>query len=208
MKKRRCIGLFAALTLAVTGFSVPAGAAGGTDAFPSWNVAYGRQVEVSSVEAALPENVGGLVVDGDNETRWSCDAMKTGTSEDQKQTPQWLVIDLEAPETDAESITINFYKKVWGAQYKIQTAPTNDAETEWKDVETIEHASGSLADDYVEEITDVGTLDRYVRFYFEKVNPESSGCGNRSLNPRDRDNGQTACDGKYLSQQVCGGVHG
>ena len=175
--KRRCIGFLAALMLTVTGFSVPAAAAGEADVFPAWNVASDRQVEVSSVEAALPGNVGGLVVDGDNETRWSCDAMKTGTSEDQEQTPQWLVIDLEAPETDVDSITINFYKKVWGAQYKIQTASTNDEDTEWKDVKSIEHASGSLADDYVEEITDVGTLDRYVRFYFEKVNPQAAGTG-------------------------------
>ena len=175
--KRRCIGFLAALMLTVTGFSVPAAAAGEADVFPVWNVASDRQVEVSSVEAALPGNVGGLVVDGDNETRWSCDAMKTGTSEDQEQTPQWLVIDLEAPETDVDSITINFYKKVWGAQYKIQTASTNDEDTEWKDVKSIEHASGSLADDYVEEITDVGTLDRYVRFYFEKVNPQAAGTG-------------------------------
>lgn len=175
--KRRCIGFLAALMLTVTGFSVPAAAAGEADVFPAWNVASDRQVEVSSVEAALPGNVGGLVVDGDYETRWSCDAMKTGTSEDQEQTPQWLVIDLEAPETDVDSITINFYKKVWGAQYKIQTASTNDEDTEWKDVKSIEHASGSLADDYVEEITDVGTLDRYVRFYFEKVNPQAAGTG-------------------------------
>lgn len=175
--KRRCIGFLAALMLTVTGFSVPAAAAGEADVFPAWNVASDRQVEVSSVEAALPGNVGGLVVDGDNETRWSCDAMKTGTSEDQEQTPQWLVIDLEAPETDVDSITINFYKKVWGAQYKIQTASTNDEDTEWKDVKSIEHASGSLADNYVEEITDVGTLDRYVRFYFEKVNPQAAGTG-------------------------------
>lgn len=175
--KRRCIGFLAALMLTVTGFSVPAAAAGEADVFPAWNVASDRQVEVSSVEAALPGNVGGLVVDGDNETRWSCDAMKTGTSEDQEQTPQWLVIDLEAPETDVDIITINFYKKVWGAQYKIQTASTNDEDTEWKDVKSIEHASGSLADDYVEEITDVGTLDRYVRFYFEKVNPQAAGTG-------------------------------
>lgn len=175
--KRRCIGFLAALMLTVTGFSVPAAAAGEADVFPAWNVASDRQVEVSSVEAALPGNVGGLVVDGDNETRWSCDAMKTGTSEDQEQTPQWLVIDLEAPETDVDSITINFYKKVWGAQYKIQTASTNDEDTEWKYVKSIEHASGSLADDYVEEITDVGTLDRYVRFYFEKVNPQAAGTG-------------------------------
>ena len=174
--RKRCIGFLTALVLAASGIAVPASAQE-TDVFPSWNVASGRQVEVSSVEAALPGNVGALVVDGDNETRWSCAGMKTGTSEEEKQNPQWLVIDLEAPETSVDSITINFYKKVWGAQYKIQTASTNDENTQWKDVASIEHAGGSLADDYVEEITDVGTLERYVRFYFEKVNPKAAGTG-------------------------------
>ena len=174
--RKRCIGFLTALLLAASGICVPA-AAQETDAFPSWNVASGRDVEVSSVEAALPGNVGALVVDGDNETRWSCAGMKTGTSEDEEQNPQWLVIDLEAPETSVDSITINFYRKVWGAQYKIQTASTNDESTQWTDVKTIEHAGGSLADDYVEEITDVGTLERYVRFYFEKVNPQAAGTG-------------------------------
>lgn len=174
--RKRCIGFLTALVLAASGIAVPASAQE-TDVFPSWNVASGRQVEVSSVEAALPGNVGALVVDGDNETRWSCAGMKTGTSEEEEQNPQWLVIDLEAPETSVDSITINFYKKVWGAQYKIQTASTNDENTQWKDVASIEHAGGSLADDYVEEITDVGTLERYVRFYFEKVNPKAAGTG-------------------------------
>ena len=174
--RKRCIGFLTALVLAASGIAVPASAQE-TDVFPSWNVASGRQVEVSSVEAALPGNVGALVVDGDNETRWSCAGMKTGTSEEEEQNPQWLVIDLEAPETSVDSITINFYKKVWGAQYKIQTASTNDESTQWKDVASIEHAGGSLADDYVEEITDVGTLERYVRFYFEKVNPKAAGTG-------------------------------
>lgn len=174
--KRRCIGFLTALMLMVTSISVPA-AVEGSDAFRPWNVALGRRVDVSSVEAAMPENVGSLVVDGDNETRWSCDAMKSGTAEDQVQTPQWLVIDLEAPSTDADSITINFYKKVWGAKYTVQTASTNNSDTQWRDVKSFEHASGSLADDYVEEITEVGTLDRYVRFYFEKVNPQAGGTG-------------------------------
>ena len=66
--RKRCIGFLTALVLAASGIAVPASAQE-TDVFPSWNVASGRQVEVSSVEAALPGNVGALVVDGDNETR-------------------------------------------------------------------------------------------------------------------------------------------
>lgn len=174
--KKSWIGFLTALTLTVSGIPFPASAQE-TDVFPPWNVASGRPVEVSSVEAALPGNVGALTVDGDNDTRWSCAGMKTGTSEEEKQNPQWLVIDLGAPETEAESITINFYRKVWGAQYKIQTAATNDENTQWREVASVEHAGGSLEDDYEEEITEVGTLDRYVRFYFEKVNPQAAGTG-------------------------------
>ena len=54
MKKRRCIGLFAALMLTVTGFSVPAAAAGEADVFPAWNVASDRQVETGTMRQDGP----------------------------------------------------------------------------------------------------------------------------------------------------------
>lgn len=149
------------------------------DPFPSWNVAEGKAVTVSSVENAMPQNVGQNVVDGDTGTRWSSEAMKAGgvVSEDVAQTPQWLVIDLQASQTQVESITIHFYKKVWGAKYRIETADTNNDATQWETVKSFDHTAGSVADDYVERITDVTTLKRYVRFYFEKVNPNAAGTG-------------------------------
>ena len=83
------------------------------DGFDPENVALGKTVTVSSVEQAMPQNVGANTVDGDEGTRWSSERMKpNGAAADTAQTAQWLTIDLQASETQVESITINFYLHV------------------------------------------------------------------------------------------------
>ena len=142
------------------------------------NVALGKTARASSVESALPENVAGNAFDGSADTRWSSNAMKaSGANDDTVQTPQWLMVDLEAEATKATEISVSFFRKVWAAKYRIETAATSDA-TEWTLVKDIpQRTKGSLSDDHVDTFSKEFTLQRYVRFYFEKVNPDAGGTG-------------------------------
>ena len=142
------------------------------------NVALNKPIIASSVESAMAMNTADKAIDGLADTRWSCNAMKSSsTTEQDTQTPQWLVIDLEAETTTVSLIKIDFFKKVWASHYEIQTADSNDGSTQWTSLKTIQRAGGSVADNYQENITDVTTLKRYVRFYFHKVNVNAGGTG-------------------------------
>ena len=142
------------------------------------NVALGKTATVSSIESGMPGNTADKTVDGSTDTRWSADVMKqSGATDASAQTAQWLVLDLEAESTKVTELNISFYMKVWATKYQIQTADTNTTETEWQTVKAVERASGSLANNPVDTFTDVASLKRYVRFYFEKVNVNAAGTG-------------------------------
>lgn len=147
----------------------------------SGNLALGKDVQVSSVEAAMPQNEGRLAVDGiyDSDTsRWSSERMKPNdATEDTEQTPQWLTIDLRAEQTQVDSISVYFHLKVWAVKYEIQTADDNMADTQWETVKTISRDSGTLQDNPIDTFEDITSLKRYVRFYFEKVNVKAGGTG-------------------------------
>lgn len=132
MKRKRWISLLLALALILSSIAIPAKKAE-TQEFPSTNVALGKEVQASSVEEEMPQNLPSLVVDGDKESdtsRWSSEKMKeNGATDADEQKPQWLTIDLQAPKTQVDTLTIHFYKKVWGAKYEIQTADTNTKDT-------------------------------------------------------------------------------
>ncbi|MBQ8856881.1 MAG: cell wall-binding repeat-containing protein [Lachnospiraceae bacterium] len=142
------------------------------------NTALGKTVTVSSVEVAMPGNTGDQTVDGNTSTRWSSERMKdSGATDETEQTPQWLIIDLAAEQTNVTELKVSFFKKVWATKYQIQTADTNTNETTWETVKSIERASGSLSDNPIDTFTDVTSLKRYVRFYFEKINVNAGGTG-------------------------------
>lgn len=180
--KKRCISFLAALAMILTSIVFP-GKSVNADGFDPENVALGKTVTVSSVEQAMPQNVGANTVDGDEGTRWSSERMKpNGAAADTAQTAQWLTIDLQASETQVESITINFYLHVWASDYQIQTAATNDDNTQWRTVHSISrdgnmNNSGRVDRFDSTEVPGIATLERYVRFYFEKVNYTAGGTG-------------------------------
>lgn len=142
------------------------------------NVAQGKSVQVSGLEVQDGRWTGELAVDGirdTEESRWSAPKMKeSGATESSPQTAQWLELDLQAETTQVETIKVYFYRKVWATSYRIQTrASRNDT---WEDVGTPVSKNSNNTDMDVEDtITDVSTLKRYVRFYFEKVNVNAGG---------------------------------
>ena len=169
---KRILVSFLSLMMAVSLFRLPVLKAAET------NVALNKPIVASSVESAMPNNTANKAIDGSYDTRWSCNAMKSnGATESDAQTPQWLTIDLQAETTTVSKITIDFYMKVWGSHYEIQTAATNDDSTQWESLKTISRSGGSVADNYQEVISDVTSLKRYVRFYFHKVNVNAGGTG-------------------------------
>ena len=172
--KKRILSLFLAAVMMLGS----AGISGLDVCAADSNVAQGKTVTVSTVEAAVPENTGDKAADGSVSTRWSSEKMKeSGFTDANDQTAQWLVIDLAAEKTNVSEIRVSFFKKVWATKYQIQTADTNTDGTEWETVKSVERASGSLADDPADTFTDVTSLKRYVRFYFEKVNVNAGGTG-------------------------------
>lgn len=185
--KKKCISLLAAFAVILTGITIP-GTSAEASGFDPENVAAGKTVTVSSVEEAMPQNVGANTVDEDEGTRWSSEKMKENNASDaDEQTAQWLTIDLEAPETQVESISVQFYLQVWASKYEIQTADTNEADTEWQTVASVERTSDSDHSGRQDVFTSEGdsgslelqtsTLERYVRFYFDKVNVNAGGTG-------------------------------
>lgn len=142
------------------------------------NIAKDKRVTASGIENGMPNCKPELVVDGikDGETsRWSAPAMKTGHDENQKQTPQWLEIDLRNEVTNITSINLHFFKLVYSTDYDIQTrAKKSD---EWKTVKHVTSEASGSKQNPVDQITDVKHLDRYVRFVFNKVNHQAGGNG-------------------------------
>lgn len=185
--KKRCISLLAALAMILTGITIP-GKSVNASGFDPENVALGKTVTVSSVEQAMSQNIGANTVDGSTSTRWSSEKMKENNATDSdEQTAQWLTIDLEAPETQVESISVQFYLQVWASKYEIQTADTNTDNTSWNTVASVERTSDSThsgrQDVFVPDgdsgslSLNTSTLKRYVRFYFDKVNVNAGGTG-------------------------------
>ena len=176
MKLKRMLSLFVAVVLLFTSLGIQnmEVKADETDT----NLVQGKTVTASSVESGMPGNTADMVADGSTSTRWSSNKMKeSGISDADAQIAQWLVIDLGEGEYDISEIKVSFFKKVWATKYQIQTADTNTTETEWQTVKAVDRASGSLSDDPVDTFTDVVSLKRYIRFYFEKINVNAGGTG-------------------------------
>ena len=140
------------------------------------NIALNKTASASGVEAAMPNLTANLAVDGQKSdtSRWSAPTMKNGTSPNQQQTPQWLEIDLRNEVTNITSIDLYFYKLVYSIDYEIQTRA--DKKSEWKTVKHVTCQPGNEQNKH-DSITDVEgkRLDRYVRFYFNKVNTNAGG---------------------------------
>lgn len=146
------------------------------------NVALNREVEASSLESAGGAWTADKVTDGDvssADSRWSSAMMRpSGSTAETVQTPQWLIIDLKAEQTQVESIKMYFHLKVWSTQYKIQTCDTKDGA--WEDVYSVTRDDADTQN-VTDEITAAqmtkSVLKRYVRFYFEKLNLRAGGTG-------------------------------
>ncbi len=140
------------------------------------NLAKGKRATASGVESGVESCTADLAVDGDKKTdtsRWSAPQMKRGNDENQKQTMQWLELDLGNEVTEITSIDISFYLKVFSIDYVIKTRADKNAEG--KTVKTMTTQSSSTVTNPVDSIKDVKALDRYVRFEFNKVNPQAGG---------------------------------
>lgn len=140
------------------------------------NIAKGKRATASGVESGVESCTADLAVDGDKKTdtsRWSAPQMKRGNDENQKQTMQWLELDLGNEVTEITSIDISFYLKVFSIDYVIKTRADKNAE--WKTVKTMTTQSSSTVTNPVDSIKDVKALGRYVRFEFNKVNPQAGG---------------------------------
>ncbi len=148
----------------------------------SWDLAAGKPVRASSVEAALPQNVAAMVVDQNPQTRWSSERMKdSGTREGEAQTAQWLLLDTRLADIELDRIEIDFFKKVWPSSYRIQTADEAWPDADWRDLKTIVRPAGSLPDNPQDRILaselEAQPLGRYIRLYFEAVNVQAGGSG-------------------------------
>lgn len=139
------------------------------------NIALNKKATASGVEAQMPQLTPNLAVDGDDQSdqsRWSSEKMKDGKDPNQKQTEQWLEIDLRNEVTDITSIDVSFFKLVYATSYEIQTRPNQDAD--WVTVETITNPVGN-EQNLSNTIKTVDHLDRYVRFVFKTLNTNAGG---------------------------------
>ncbi len=160
-----------ALLLMVSCFTLPTSVKAASD------LAFNKEVTTSSVEAALPNNVGNLVTDGDINTRWSTSGMKTSsTTDSDTQVAQWLIIDLGVEEASVSNIEISFFKKVWATKYRVETAADLNAES-WEELASKEKVSDSTTSDPTDTLEINKNVKRYVRFYFEKINVTAGGTG-------------------------------
>ena len=140
------------------------------------NIAKGKKVTASGVEAEAPQYKPELAVDGDktsDTSRWSAPKMKNGNSANQNQTMQWFEINLGNEVTDITSIDLYFYKKVFSTDFVIKTKENKD--DDWGEpIKTFTTESSDVSDKRV-SITTVPKLKKYVRFEFNKVNTNAGG---------------------------------
>ena len=143
------------------------------------NIAKGKRVTASGVEAEAPQFKPELAVDGDktsDTSRWSAPRMKNGNDANQNQTMQWFEINLGNEVTDITSIDVTFFKKVFSTDFVIKTKENKN--DDWGEpVATFKcEASGDAKDENKKvSITDVTNLKKYVRFEFNKVNTSAGG---------------------------------
>lgn len=159
---------------------------GWTDVYAAGsNVASGKPVEVSEQDSSMPDCLGSMVTDGiigdtDNTTgRWSGGVLKAGIAGNADQS---LTIDLKAAGTTVEEIKIHFYKLVWSRDYIIQTSDSKTGN--WEDLfhvtVTEDQRAGSVQNPSDTISSDqIGSLKRYVRFFFKAGSLNASAGGNR-----------------------------
>ena len=161
-----------------------------------------------TVTASSGQGSASLAVDNDtaSPSQWASEDMKTGTSEDQTQTPQWLTVDLGADKTypiAIDSIKLWYNMKVWPMVYRIETADSNGTDAQWTTLASVSRSpfDGAVKNGVGQDIADEtgntvpttaanadlitktsspalaqdAAVQRYVRFYVEKVNTAAPG---------------------------------
>ncbi len=87
---------------------------------PETNLALNKTVYVSGVEVAN-STTPDLAVDGNRDTRWSSNYMKSNGATNGNN-PAWIVVDLGADVNSISSISMEYYNLVWPASYVVQVA--------------------------------------------------------------------------------------
>lgn len=152
----------------------------GTDGQGYHEVTKGKRVMVSAARGTSNGGAEILGVNPINNRYWMGEQLKPNTWDENDNSgyfsdPQWLVVDLGYKQTEFTSIALAYQAKAWPTKGKIETG--NDT-VNWRTVTEINRTSSdaeigtatySLSED------NPGTLDRFVRFYFEEVNKKATG---------------------------------
>ena len=152
----------------------------GTDGQGYHEVTHGKRVMVSEARGTSNGGAEILGVNPVNDRYWMGAQLKPFEWDENEDSgyfsdPQWLVIDLGYKQTEFTSIALSYQAKGWPTKGRIETS---DDTEDWRTVTEINRASStneigtatySLPEDHP------GTLDRFVRFYFEEVNAEANG---------------------------------
>lgn len=133
------------------------------------NVALGKPATASTSESdsVTPDKA----VDGDktsDTSRWASERVYHETPYD----PQWIALDLGKDTTEITDISIYFDKLAWSTDFDIQTRASED--DQWTTVKNITTDS-STEQNKIISTNEVTELDRYARFYFNKLNSNAWG---------------------------------
>ena len=145
------------------------------------NVALGKPVWASNIQQGSLDKVTDGIMDGGSSDYWESTALPSTNPVGE---PQWLVIDLKAEQTLADSILVRSRAKGWSTDYEIQTSadgvlwtkiagitrPAADTSTRTDTFSKQEGAENPISDP---------ALKRYVRFYFKAGNSFAGGMGGR-----------------------------
>lgn len=173
---------------------------------PSENLALNHPVYVSGMDTAgstVPEEA----VDGDINTRWSSNHMKTGKDDTAQHTSDaWIVVDLGEDVAEVETLSLSYYNLVWPKGYLVQAADSSFTPKDFREnvslpspVTKEDAFTGQNAKDadcwttvksfknleQASHPTDsVSSFDvpvpagtRYIRLYFTQINPHAGGNG-------------------------------
>ena len=146
------------------------------------NVALHKTVFASDTSVGSADKVTDGESPNGSDTYWQSGNLPTT---DEKDEPQWLVIDLQAQKTTVESILVTSQAKGWSTNYEIQTSADG---VQWLKIGEHACASGDTSPK-----TDTFTLNaaegnpslnnselkRYVRFYFKAGNDNAGGMGKK-----------------------------
>lgn len=135
------------------------------------NLALKKPVEVSGVETK--DFPGEYAVDGDINTRWCSAYMKqAGDTQNDPQTPQWIIVDLGEGINTIHEISASYYNKVYGTKYEIQIS---DDKEHWNTVVSVEKEHNGSTYPTNTVTLEKPTAARYVRLYFQQMNVAAAG---------------------------------